>query len=363
MKIGILTFHNAINHGAVLQTYATQELLRGMGHQVEVIDYRNQAVEAYYDKFRFHLGVLLRKRKIRYLVSPFLFWLQRRAFSRFKNKHLRISPDGARQAGQKDLILVGSDQLWNLRITGGFDPWYWGDKRTIGLDPEKTRMATWAVCMNHTEMALGETERIDRYLKNFSALSVREKELLDLIAPLTDKPVVQTLDPTLLLDADKWRALCHKVRPSHYVAVYAIEFKDKRRVAKVAERLARKEGLGVVNLRVYADTGSLWDALHGCGPDDFLSYLNAASYVVTSSFHGTAFSMILGKQFFSVVDPERGNVRVENLLRQTGMENRKVDYDERFEQIAAIDYSQFNVGSSLKVGCLRSIDFLKELGV
>lgn len=363
MKIGILTFHYAINHGAVLQAYATQELLRGMGHEVEVIDYRNQAVEAYYDKFKFHLNVLLEKRKIRYLVSPFLFWLQCRAFNRFKSKHLRISKAIAGQAVQKDLILVGSDQLWNLRITGGFDPWYWGNKEAIGIDPEKTRMATWAVCMNHIEMALAKTERIGRYLKNFSALSVREKELIDLIAPLTDKPVVQTLDPTLLLEADKWKALCHKVRPSRYVAVYAIEFNDKRRVAKVAERLAKKEGLGVVNIRVYADTGSLWDALHGCGPDDFLSYLNAASYVVTSSFHGTAFSMILGKQFFSVVDPAIGNVRVENLLRQTGMESRKVDYDERFEQVSPIDYSHFDVGSSLKAGYLRSIDFLKELGV
>lgn len=366
MKIGILTFHYAINHGAVLQAYATQELLRSMGHEVEVIDYHNRAVDAYYEAMRFHLGVLLKKRKKRYLLSPILFWLQCRAFKKFIDSHLSVSArkyvQGQRpkQIPDYDLILVGSDQLWNLKITGGFDDWYWG------VIPENSKggarkIATWAVCMNDTEQVRNETTRIAKLLENFSALSVRESNLKEAIAPLTEKNVVQTLDPTLLLPAEKWKSLCKKPPTGNYVVAYAIEFWDKRKVAKVAARLATLKNMRLVLLRVYAETGSLWDALHGCGPDDFLTYLCGASYVVTSSFHGTAFSIIFKKQFFCVIDPEKGNTRVENLLQQTGLESQKIGYEEKFENVVTIDYEARQTDSRLAAYREKSIGFIEQL--
>ena len=89
MKIGILTFHNAINYGAVLQAYATQELLKSMGHSAEVIDYRNLAIEKYYDRLNFHLRMMPKRRfwRIpRYVMSTFYFYKKRLAFENLMSK-------------------------------------------------------------------------------------------------------------------------------------------------------------------------------------------------------------------------------------------------------------------------------------
>ena len=151
------------------------------------------------------------------------------------------------------------------------------------------------------------------------------------------------------------------MKPKNYVAVYAINFWDKRRLTRVARRLAEREGLSLVLLRVYVETGSLSDALQGCGPEEFLSYMNGARYVVTSSFHGTAYSLLFKKQFFCVIDPEMGNVRVENLLRLSDKKDRIIGYDEEFNQITPIDYSQYDVEKVLAAERERSMDYLKGL--
>lgn len=358
MRIGILTFHNAINHGAVLQAYATQTLLCDMGHEAELIDYRNEAVESYYDNMRFHLGVLLKKRKKRYLLSPILFWLQRRAFSRFNRKHLNVAPK-TRKLNEYDLVLAGSDQLWNLQLTGGFDDMFWGNTAAA----QHTRIASWAVSAGSKALPIDkeQTERIRTLLRNFCALSVRENSLQERISKLTDMPVVPVLDPTLLLPAERWSALCHKVHTKNYVVAYAVEFWDKREVGRVAKRLAERMGLSLVLIRIYADTGSMKDALHGFGPDDYLSYLKDASYVVTSSFHGTAFALMFKKQFYCVVDPEVGNVRVQDLLIKAGMESRIVGYDADFTNVEDIDYENYDPYAALADERRRSMEFLERV--
>lgn len=76
MKVGIITFHNAYNYGAILQTFATQEIVKAYGHDVNIIDYRNKAINKHYDKRKFHLKTLP-KRKFynipRYLIEKHFF--------------------------------------------------------------------------------------------------------------------------------------------------------------------------------------------------------------------------------------------------------------------------------------------------
>ena len=128
MKIGILTFHNAYNYGAVLQTYATQELIKSRGHEVEVINYHNASIDRYYEKQKFHLRDFLRSKYLFpfYLLEKYFFWKRRKAYQVFANQHLKISDKSYYQGDNifikgYDVVLIGSDQLWNKKITGGID--------------------------------------------------------------------------------------------------------------------------------------------------------------------------------------------------------------------------------------------------
>lgn len=49
MKVGIITYHRAHNYGAVLQCYALQEVLKRMGHDTQIIDYRQPFIEKLYN--------------------------------------------------------------------------------------------------------------------------------------------------------------------------------------------------------------------------------------------------------------------------------------------------------------------------
>ena len=135
MKIGILTFHRTLNYGAVLQCYALQELFRQRGHQVEVIDYRIQSVEN--ERKLISLSILKSSKgfviKIKYLVRNLLTYRTRKkaisSFNSFIERRLELSSpvegiDGV--PSNYDCILFGSDQIWNPKLCGGFDPVFWG---------------------------------------------------------------------------------------------------------------------------------------------------------------------------------------------------------------------------------------------
>lgn len=364
MKIGILTFHNAINHGAVLQTYATQELLRGMGHEVEVIDYRNQAVEAYYDKFRFHLGVLLRKRKIRYLVSPFLFWLQRRAFSRFIKNHLNISKNNyninnINQLPFYDIIFIGSDQVWNPTITHGFDCVYWGKD----IKNKTKKIVGWSVSAGQACFKISEREEIKKNLRNFYKISVREKGTKLYLSNLTNDTIPQTLDPTLLLPTTKWDKLCKTVKHNKYILTYGVNYHDKKKAIKIAKRLSTKINMDIIQMKFFIDSGNIIDIFKSCSPIEFLSYIKEADYIVTTSFHGTVFSILFQKQFFCLFDEDNRNLRINDILKKTQLEERIIYPNEDFANIHQIDYIHKDISSKLDEYIGESYSFLTSVFV
>lgn len=123
MRIGILTFHRAHNYGAVLQCYALQEVLKSMGHEVLVIDYRQPFIEAIYSPFNFHRlkGLLLHPRGIyRYVRSISQRLRKRRIYTAFQNKHLRLTKPRQKNIPEDfERYVIGSDQLWGLHCLGG----------------------------------------------------------------------------------------------------------------------------------------------------------------------------------------------------------------------------------------------------
>lgn len=337
MKIGILTFHNAYNYGAVLQTYATQEIIKSYGHDVEVIDYHNNKIDCVYNGKMFRLGSLIRSgmKAPLYIIEKYFYWKRRKAYQRFQKNNINLSENTYVQGdkmslGNYDVILIGSDQLWNKNITGGYDDVYWGD---FGRN-SRTHVVAWSVCMNNKD--LDETDRlyIKSHLHNFNSISVREEILKNFILNFTDKSICCTLDPTLLLPEYHWIKLCHDVKENNYIFVYAVI--NEQEVIKFARKMSIEMGKPLVVIRSNCTCSLSKHDKEQCGPEDFLSYIHHADFVITSSFHGTAFSIILKKQFicpaFSI------NERVNNLLSIAGLNNRVVNKVQNIKEIPPIDY-------------------------
>ncbi len=358
MKIGILTFHNAYNYGAVLQAYATQEFVRSLGHEVEVIDYHNKNVDWHYDMRKFRIRGFLRStyRFPLYLIEKYFFWQRRKAYHRFFNEHMYLSKESYSEGENisllgYDAILIGSDQLWNKRLTKGLDKVYWGQFKAL----PNTRVAAWSVCMNNIDLTEEDKSQIKEFLKNFTAISVREKSLQSFLQDLTDQTIWHTLDPTLILPSSQWVDLCHPVKESNYIAVYAVR-KEKETVA-FARKLAKQQGKKLIIIRSYCRWYLSAENKEYCGPAEFLSYIKNADYVVTSSFHGTVFSLLFQRQF--VCPRLDGNVRIEDLLSTAGLSNRMVDNWRETCSLPPIDYNRLSVGFEIKK--TETMNFLKNV--
>ena len=338
MKIGILTFHNAYNYGAILQAFASQETLRLLGHNVEVIDYHNSAIDYNYEKRKFHIRTIPKRQFYKipsYILEKYFYWKRRKAFQRFISEHINLSKTTYNQGvsfnlKEYDLILVGSDQVWNKKHTGGFDEVYWGN-----FSANKSKKVAWSVCMNDMDLSENEKSYVINHLKNFDFISVRESSLQSYISNFTNKPIYHTLDPTIILPPNKWEHLCHDVKERNYIAVYAV--RKENETIEFARKLSRIKGKPLVIIRSYSKPYFSQKNKECGGPTDFLSYIKHADFVISTSFHGTVFSLIFKRQFVCPALEE--NIRVTSILKSVGLENRFIGSPYDVETINPIDYS------------------------
>ena len=361
MKVGILTFHNAYNYGAILQAYATLELIKQYGCDAEIIDYHNNKIDKVYDGGKFSIGDLIRSglKAPFYFIEKYYYWKRRKAYHKFLKKYINLSDKTYTQGDDVtlvnyDVILIGSDQLWNKKITGGYDNVYWGQ-----FEKNKdTRVIAWSVCMNNKDLDDSDIQFIKSHLLNFNTISVREKTLKFLLSKYTRQSICCTLDPTLILPTCNWTKLCHDVKEKNYILVYAVI--NEQEVVDFAREVSQEMNKPLVIIRSKCTSHLTKHDKETCGPEDFLSYILHADLVVTSSFHGTAFSIILKKQFicpaFSI------NERVDNLLSIADLNNRIVKTVQEAKNISPTDYNVLSKELSKEVN--KTLSFLiNELNI
>lgn len=330
MKTGILTFHFACNYGAVLQCFALQRYLSSCGHEVEVLDYRPAAVADGYRWFDIR----------RFWASdPVRFWRKtsseikvigsrrRRyaAFAEFMYSHLNLSKplkdlsDVEAYVKDFDHVIVGSDQIWNPRITGGIDKVYWGAFHRNEL----TQIISYAASM---EDGFSDEVKnaVRQYLPAFKAVSVRESTLADTLAGLGVLSGVSAVaDPVLLLCEDEWNAVSSsRVIQEPYLLFYQVRPSDK--ALRAARAIASKKNLRLVCLSAKVELDNSKEVICA-SPSDFISLFRYAAHVVTTSFHGTAFSLIYHDDFICVEENDGKGMRQKNLLQALCLENRIVD--------------------------------------
>lgn len=354
MKIGILTFHRAHNYGAVLQCYALQEILKRRGHQVQVIDYRQPWIEEFYrfispDMLRragspSEVLAYIKKNLKKFLLAP----LRSRHFASFRNMYLDLSvPCDQKMIPDYDCYVIGSDQLWSLHCLGGeSDEVYFGRFR----HGSKSRVIGYAIS---ADMKSVETlkDELPLLVSGFDALSMREKETAEKVALYSSMHCDVCLDPTLLTDKSLWEPVINnKWKRRRYVLIYEVRWKkeDKGRLRRMAEKIASKIGDGCEVIDLSRVNHSV---------SDFISLFRYAAYVVTTSFHGTVFSILFQRPFYVMPLWNGYDLRYMELLGNLGAADRVVnDGDDPLP--ADVDFVQ--ISSRLSVLRESSFDFLER---
>jgi hypothetical protein len=346
-KIGILTFHNAHNYGAVLQAYALKTKLTQMGYEVSVLNYRNKYIARLYRKV-LHIDFWKRDvlpsrwRKVLTEVRDVFYGLkdwqrQWKTFEEFITEELldgRQKRLSLREVSEEncDVYILGSDQIWARELTHGLDPAYFGQ-----FAPEKKKIS-YAASVPDAVIPEGQKPYFREYLNAFSSLSVREEKFAKELENLTGKKVETVVDPTLLLTKEDYEELLYKepLETEDYIfAYYVVESEALKNCAAKAAQLL---GIKLIELH-YKKTPQIQgkNMVFDAGPREFLTYIRDAGMVLTNSFHGTVFSILFQKDFYSVYHT---NGRIENLLGFLGLEERHIQVENEMQLNSEIDYAQ-----------------------
>lgn len=350
MKIGILTFHRAHNYGAMLQAYALCKVLMNKGHDVEFISYRQPQIENAYKSF---LWSYIRDKGIfsnmRDLLSALLTYIQRfkrsKAFVAFAKKYLPESRAYSKSELLSmqlsyDIVFFGSDQIWTTRFMGAFDDVYWGEVRL-----NKGKKIAYAPSMELNHLTEKEKNYIRKHIKNFDGISARETHMSELLGSIIGSSVPNVLDPTLLCrmsDYDAIVASSKKIPSKPYILVYQVG--RYRQVDEIAKKVSKYLNCKILEIGSEVLLHSASSYKDGYGPEDFVALIANAKFVVSCSFHGTAFSVNFHKPFYSVLIKDIDS-RATSFLSQVGLMQRGIrggeDVDE--ETMLNIDYAKADV--------------------
>ena len=370
MKIGILTTYFAYNFGAMLQPFALKRTLEQMGHDVEMIRYKQEAVYNYYSPISWrHLFSRNPFRGLRYamyLMKNYMVLKQREVnFKRFMLKHITDTDSFYTTIpADKDVYFIGSDQLWNPYNLGGFDEVYMGNFHAK-VDAIK---ATYAISAGSLDFNDHNIEYLNAKFRNFDYISVREDSLRENLAKYTECKNAETvLDPTLLAEPSLYNEL-ETINPlpgDDFIMLYYIRDCSKflERLCSLAEK--RKYRLLVLSEGVKADVVAM-SKRHNCikympeaGEEIFLGGIMNAKCVFTPSFHGIVFSIIYKRPFYSLELADNNNRRAQDLLATLGLKDRIMRISDTPEINDCIDFTTCD--QILNIERQKSLKFINKV--
>lgn len=355
MRIGIVTMISN-NYGALLQCYALQTVLQRMGHQVVVVNRKwGNLLPQYTVKDR--LREL--KRRLR------TFMKGKDAFSRFRNNNLcmskpvHIKQDLLRLNHQVDVVISGSDQVWNGDCMSTMEGYFFLD----WVDYPKVRRFSYAASFGKDSFRASDEHLslVKKLLQSYDGISVRETSGIKICKDVFGIDAYHHLDPTLLLKLEDYSALIPKnhKKPFSYICSYMLDMTvDKQRIV---EYIANKSTSVLRN--IYPAESSLQQYI---GVEEWLRSIRDAEYVVTDSFHGMAFSIIFNKQFICLNNPKRGSARFISLLSKLDLLDRLIDVDKSTHETIDcilrhnIEYSSIN--GAIQDFRQEAFEYLKTIG-
>lgn len=293
-NIGILTFQDADNYGAMLQCYALQKVINERYCTAEVINYK-----CYYLNHPYGFKSLKHKGLPRYIlgnVNAIVRCFRHNNFEKFRKILPLTKPitrKNIKKATQKyDAVVVGSDCVWNDDITD-FDKVY-----LLDFINDSKKKLSYAASFGSETISSYNLDQYKKLLSSFKELNVREKSGMKIINNLIHKEANVVLDPTLLLDRNDWDKIAKSQNiKGKYIFVYQLS--TSKYLLSIVNILKKKTGLPAIFIPFPIGGFVKSKSLINKGPADLIGLIRDAEYVVTDSFHGTVFSIIYGKKFYS----------------------------------------------------------------
>lgn len=354
-KVGVITLHNSPNYGSCLQTYATQVVLARVGANADIIDYYRKDAIPENEVDRALNGQLVKKmpifkvpgvKQIAKIPVSRMVARRRAPLDEFRHSRLSLTERSYYSAEEldanppvADIYCTGSDQVWNSIWNNGFDRAFY-----LSFAPEGKRKIAYAASIGKAKLEDWEAEPMRKALSSYSCISVREQEAADLLESIGVHGAVPVIDPTLMLNRDDWEEIADGwVSPEPYILVYQLN--RNAEFDSYVQKVAKKTGLKVMRIAYGVHEKRSGENAVVCpSVGRFLSLFLGAEIVITDSFHGTAYSVNLGKKFVAI-SPGRFNGRIANLLAMTGLEDHWLQSFKNLELAEA----SFNHGSVKKV--------------
>lgn len=355
MNIGILTLHSGNNYGGVLQCYATQELLKNMGHNVEVIDYRPSlsisVIKRIINKLRTIKDIHTLIKVVKDIISVAsqshkknMTFQTRRSlvkFDEFRTMYLHLS-DTVNEgtigvlSEKYDVIIVGSDQVWtSLYDTQAIYFLDW-TPRFQGI------RIGYAACSAHSFVSKRREKDLRNYLNCFHYISVRDQTTAKLVRQIIKKPVDIVADPTLLYN---FRDFVTSDKYEPYILVYTLGSEIAGGHYDILKKIKMKYGNILVKsiiipgtpdtIKKYSD-----EVLYNISPVEWVNLFAHASVVYTDSFHGIMFSIKFKKDFVAYYTNIVRSSRLIDLKNRFNL-NNIIDNAEEFDlSTINVDYNQ-----------------------
>lgn len=325
MKIGILTYHDGINHGAYFQAYALYNFIKSNGFDVEIINYKNKR------------HWFLEQKAFLFTRRPFVLFNNIKKIFKFKKAHKKMqlsefTTDKNKLKTEKyDIIVIGSDTVWNYEedFLGKDDIYF-----SLGLKTKK--IISYAPSAGYVNLNNSIPDYVKNGLKKFDHISVRDKCTLNLVEKAIGVKAEVVLDPTFIYDVKGEEIESNINNP--YLLVYSYNMRANEIYSTI--QFAKKNNLLLVSIG-YSNP---WCDLNiiDVGPFEWLGYFKSAEYVVTSTFHGTIFSIKYEKIF---VTSSNKNIKdkLETILDEIGLSSRLIENTDVGDVLSEnINYDQIN---------------------
>lgn len=338
-KVGLITIHGICNFGSVFQTYALQKKVESLGFDCEVINYKypneyhktkyrdknpyakvNKVKDTYFDLWRkrFYYRLNFAGRYTQKMIQKFRSFVE--TFLKTTSEYSTIESLFECE-GMYDIYLTGSDQVWNPR--------YMHEDVSFLLPfTESENKIAFSASFGTSDIPDKYKELYKPLLSHYKHISTREQSGTTLVKEICSKPAQCTCDPTLLLNGDEWSNLISDkpLVKGKYILCYVLTYTSDPYpyASDLIEYIRKQLGYKVVCID---DPDKYWlnprfINKNGCGPLDLLNLFKNASFIISSSFHGAAFSVNLKKDFYSILPPNINDERQESFLKRIGAEDR-----------------------------------------
>lgn len=347
MKVEIITRHAIINYGSLLQALATQNVVESLGHEAEVIDYIRYD-EHYKNREKFSI-----KRKPEWnnnIIRRFIYMTLRQpqsviAGSMFERERKRLLHMSKRYSSKEelkadmpvaDVYMTGSDQVWGPVENGEYDDTYF-----LEFTNTNAKRISYASSFGRTEMSEELRNFFKKNLGRYQHITVRENSAKLIIEEL-GYAVNQVLDPTLLMDKNQWKKYFKSAPDYKYILIYQINTDNK--LGEYAMKLSERTGLPVIRIGAAFHYIRMPGKLKICfSMGEFLAYIDKAEYLITDSFHGTAFALNFNTPFVEVLPNNKTGTRNVSILELTGLTDRILtDINDIDLAMKPIDFSRVN---------------------